>query len=439
MSSKQSLIYRKGVYQDEKGRDFFFDNAKFILIFLVVLAHALSPLKTGNGFLTYMWRVINTLHMPCLIFISGYFGKRYISGKGLKVQRPFTYAVLYIAAQLSVRLFERYVLGDSVAFSLFSAASSLWFLQCLFWWYLLLPLLDRFKPKYVMIFAVLLGLFCCYDARINNFLAFSRMMVHMPFFLAGYYLTYEDIQKLFTAKARLLSIPAWILPLAGFAAISYHPTEWLSVMNKAASRIITCSYNYWDIPALQDSAISPLLWWTTRVWFYASAALLCFGFLVWVPRSWNLFTRFGARTLQVYILHRFLYLAELKYEWWKPFNTTGGIIAMALIALATTIILSLKIPFSWPFDLLQGIKVTKLLKEEDKPKTPAAEAAAPAPEITADDGIKTEAAADNAPSVSEAENTPEIAPEAAAEDVPEDIPADAETAAEVQSEDTPAQ
>ena len=33
-------------FANEKGRLYFYDNAKFILIFLVVLAHYLSPLTS---------------------------------------------------------------------------------------------------------------------------------------------------------------------------------------------------------------------------------------------------------------------------------------------------------------------------------------------------------------------------------------------------------
>ena len=347
-------------YCDEKGREFFFDNAKFILIFFVVLAHAISPLKTGNVYLTFLWRILNVMHMPCLIFISGYFAKRYIRRDGINVQRPVTYIILYLAAQLSVGAFEFLVLKNTVAPSIFSARSSLWFLQCLIWWYLLLPVLDRFKPKHVMIFVIALGLVAGYDSKINNFLAFSRMLAHLPFFMAGYYMTRENIGRLFTAKARLLSIPALLIPAGGLVLLR----------DVKIDKVIVCSYNFWDIPGLV-SKVPFALWWGARAWFYVSAALLCFAFLVWVPRTKNIFTRFGSRTLQVYILHRFLYLADLEYKWYEPFKSTWGILAMIGIAAACTIILSLK-PFSIPFDALQSIKIKKLLKPADVPQPAAA-------------------------------------------------------------------
>ncbi len=89
-------------YADAQGRLYFYDNAKFILIFLVVLGHAISPFKSngpGHEFFYFLWRIINALHMPCLIFISGFFAKKYIRPDGsINVQRPFTYIIYYLVA-----------------------------------------------------------------------------------------------------------------------------------------------------------------------------------------------------------------------------------------------------------------------------------------------------------------------------------------------------
>lgn len=355
-AQRRNPLFTRGEYCDSKGRNYYFDNAKFILIFLVVMAHAISPMQNYIPAVSMLWRVCNVFHMPCMIFISGYFAKRYIRNGVINVQRPVTYAILYLAAQISVGAFEYLVLKNTVAPSILNARSSLWFLQCLVWWYLLLPILDRFEPKYVMAGVMLVGLFAGYDMKIGNFMAVSRMLVHMPFFMAGYYIKPEMIEKLYTKKAKLLSIPALLAVL-----LITFVTHGVSVGN-----VITCNVNFWEIfwNPQKIAGVSPLLWWAVRLACYVTAALMCFAFLVWVPRCKTFFTKFGSRTLQVYILHRFLYLAEQKYEWWKPLCSGKGAVLMILIALALTFILSLK-PFSLPFDALQSIKVTKLLKKEN--------------------------------------------------------------------------
>lgn len=361
------------MYRDAKGREYFYDNAKFILIFLVVLAHAISPFKSmeatplHNGFML-LWRVINTMHMPCLIFISGFLAKKYIRPDGgINVQRPFTYMVYYLAAQLTVGAFEVFVLGDSISKSILAPRSSLWFLVCLIWWYLLLPVIDKIDPKIMLTVAVIFGLLIGYDEKVSNLMAMSRMIVHFPFFLTGYYLSAGKMQFLFTKKAKLLSVGAFLLAMISQVGIFYlFRTD--GGFNFSINAFITCDRSYFSI--FKNSDVSFIFWFLPRVWFYACAVLLCFAFLVWVPRKKNIFTGFGARTLSVYILHRYLYLSYLEFEWfnfrWLPFEvspTVAGLLMIVISALLT-ILLSLY-PCYLPFELLGRLKIKPFLK---KPK-----------------------------------------------------------------------
>ena len=169
------LIYDKNALSDDKGRLYFFDNAKFILIFLVVLAHSTSSLRS-NAFVSVLWAVINYFHMPAMIFISGFFAKSYISkSREIKVQRVATYAILFFVVQMCYFLYQKYVLGGDITFSVINARSALWFLQCLIGWHVILPVLNYFKPGYVLIVGVLLGLLIGYENDAGNFLSISRI------------------------------------------------------------------------------------------------------------------------------------------------------------------------------------------------------------------------------------------------------------------------
>lgn len=65
-----------------KERDYFFDNIKAVLIFLVVLGHFLLPIHEGGNVLVLIKRLIYVFHMPLFVFVSGYFSKRiYKAGK----------------------------------------------------------------------------------------------------------------------------------------------------------------------------------------------------------------------------------------------------------------------------------------------------------------------------------------------------------------------
>jgi len=338
------MLYDKNATAEGK-RLYYYDNAKFILIFLVVLAHALSPLQSRFPSVRVLWVVINYFHMPAMIFISGFFAKSYISkSREIKVQRVATYIILYIAAQISVAAFEATVLGARFSPSLMAARSSLWFLQCLIAWFVMLPILDYFDPKAVMVAFTLFGLLIGYEHGAANFLSISRTFVHLPFFLAGYYIKQEHIDKLCARKFKLIA-PAIFVAVIAICAI------WPKT---AIGAIITGRTPYAKIPAL--AAVPWGLQWSARLWFYVTAAALLVGFLALVPRGKAVFTGLGKETLSVYIMHRFLYLAHLKYKWYLPFASPWGIALLGLIALAVTVVFSLK-PFTLPFHWLQKIKV----------------------------------------------------------------------------------
>jgi fucose 4-O-acetylase-like acetyltransferase len=343
-------LFTKGEYTSESGRLYFYDNAKFVLIFLVVFAHAISPLKTDHPVYMLLWSMCNTLHMPCMIFISGFFAKNYIHGvNGIKVQRPFTYIILYLVAQFAVTMFEILVLKNDIALSIFQARSSLWFLQCLIGWYVILPLLDKFGPKYVMAGAFLFGLIIGYDSKVGDLASLSRMFVHLPFFMAGYYCTEKNITKLFCRKIRIAGI-IFILLTAVLCFV---------FIDKIETAVITCNRSYGSIDSV--FALPVYTRWIVRAVFYFFAAGLILSFLSLTPRCKTIYTKFGSRTLQVYILHRFLYLSYSQYGWWKPLEATFWTRAsVALIALALTFILSLKV-FEIPFDALQKIKIPKFI------------------------------------------------------------------------------
>ena len=79
----------------EKQRSNYWDNAKAILIFLVVLGHFLLPLenKVGGVMATYWW--VYLFHMPAFVFVSGVFSKSYVEKMG-KEFRLTGFLVIYV-------------------------------------------------------------------------------------------------------------------------------------------------------------------------------------------------------------------------------------------------------------------------------------------------------------------------------------------------------
>lgn len=381
MSGKKATVTPIGKpldsrYADEKGRLFFYDNAKFILIFLVILGHAISPFQTigdGQSLFKFIWRIVNVLHMPCMIFISGFFAKKYIRPDGsINVQRPFTYMLYYFTAQLIIGAFEVFVIKDSICKSLLEPRASMWFLACLSWWYMLLPVIDKINPKVMFPIAVVVGLCIGYDIKMSNFMAISRMITHFPFFLLGYYITGDQIKGLFTKKAKLWALLIGALSIGSIVAVMFLFSE-SGPLNFSINGFITCDRSYHKI--FNNKGVNPLLWFLPRLWFYLCAAGLCFSFLAFVPRRKMFFTKFGARTLAPYILHTLIYIAYknevgfnwssfdwFKYEWFGWKNLFVLRLLIIPVVFIITVVLSLY-PFYWPFEMLGKIKIKRLLKD----------------------------------------------------------------------------
>ncbi|MBR5111839.1 MAG: acyltransferase family protein, partial [Clostridia bacterium] len=131
------------------------DNIKFFLIFLVVLGH-IADIYANISFATGVLRFyIYTFHMPLFLFVSGLFSKKNIKQKRWK--NIFSYLILYLFIKV-IDFFAKWAATDSnPGFSLFKAASVPWYAFCLFAFSVIIILIDKVKPAYVIAFSVILA------------------------------------------------------------------------------------------------------------------------------------------------------------------------------------------------------------------------------------------------------------------------------------------
>ncbi|MDR3313100.1 MAG: acyltransferase family protein, partial [Oscillospiraceae bacterium] len=178
-------------------RVWFLDNAKALLIFLVVLGHAVDvtgvALKPGAAVLR-VW--IYMFHMPLFIFLAGYFSKRMLRpGQAFPKQRAFGFLLLFTALQvvnfgLDQLVFRYVVPGFTPAPMRFLTVNGApWYLLGMLWWllftHLLFSLRPQLKPWLALLLAVAAGVAIGYDQQPQDFLAFPRAVFFYPFFLAG--------------------------------------------------------------------------------------------------------------------------------------------------------------------------------------------------------------------------------------------------------------
>lgn len=169
-------------------------------------------------------------------------------------------------------------------------------------------------------------------------------------FISGYY---TDVKLIETLKEKKIIAISWVV-LAVFVID-------ILIGKKMPTDLLRCSTPYNDCGF--DILPKPL-WWVGRLAFYVVTFLLIASFLAVVPKFKTFFSKWGSRTLAVYLLHRLFFRSYEALGWYKYFNgSVWGMVAVFFISLALVILLSLK-PFSIPFSYLQNISIKKALKDK---------------------------------------------------------------------------
>ena len=271
------------------SRNPYFDNAKILLILMVVIGHFISPIKSNNDLLYSVYKFIYLFHMPAFILISGYFSKGF--------NRPGYFKKIFKKTLIPYAFFQiiycgfYYVTGyeNDFAFTLFDPHWTLWFLVSLFFWNLLLVPFSKIKAIYTLPLAFIIGIIVGYIPYFGAYLSIERTFVFFPIFLLGYFLKKEHFLMVKETKLKWLSIPLLMIIFVGCYFIFPNSLkDWL-----------LCSFSYAEM-GFGD--------WTggiIRLLFYIAMLLATISFLSLVPKRQFAFTHYGERTLYIYLLHGF--------------------------------------------------------------------------------------------------------------------------------------
>lgn len=272
------------------SRSKYFDNAKFILIFLVVFGHMISPYKDQDKVLFTLYTVIFLFHMPAFILISGYFAKGF-KNKGYLLKSVQKILIPYFIFQIIYSVVY-FLVGKekTLEFDLFQPHWSLWFLLSLFFWNLLLYVFARLKWVGLLI-AVLLGIAIGYFEHAGSFMSISRTFVFFPYFLLGFLLNGDHLKRIIGAK---YSVPAGVVIIIStflFFGLSFpeNAVPWL---------LGDTSYENMGGMQLTDGLLRGLQ--------YVLTLVVVFGFLPLIPSNQYRITKIGERTLYVYLFHGFI-------------------------------------------------------------------------------------------------------------------------------------
>lgn len=272
-----------------KKRDPFFDNAKYLAIVLVAVAHSWVPVMDGSRAARALYMVVYTFHMPAFILISGYFSRSF-DLSATKVKRLVTgVAVPYVVFETAYSLFRRYANDQpDAAISLLEPWYLTWFLAALFIWRLTTPVWRNLRHPLAVSLAI--AVLASLAPSIGDDLDLPRVLQFLPFFVLGLQLRPEHFALVRRREARLLALPLFAGALV---------------------------FAYWAAPRMQlgwflrDSSAQDMgaPWWSGAVMtlaMFGCATLLTAGFLALVPRRHMWFTVLGAGTICGYLLHGFL-------------------------------------------------------------------------------------------------------------------------------------
>ena len=292
-----------------KERDPWLDNAKGILILLVVTGHMMSGLCSHADWLMTMYKTITGSHMLLFTFITGYLAKRRIENKEYDkiIARFFVpYLILqfiyYIVLCIQNIFTKTMSDGQSLSRLVWGRPIYLlWFLMTVFLCAMIATVLPCKKhPVLVLVGAFLISWAAIFLPEIT-YLRLSKTLGYLPVFLLGYIFDKEKLMFLRNNKALRIVAAAIV---AGWLAFFILGTQYVyrNVLNLA-----TC---YWNFKAAYRGMYGIF----ARPVFLICGMFFSLSFLVLIPRCKTAFTNLGQKSLYVFALHGIVVLL------WRTFN-----------------------------------------------------------------------------------------------------------------------
>ncbi|ATG51837.1 hypothetical protein CFK38_10110 [Brachybacterium vulturis] len=310
-----------------RPRDPYLDNARGLLIALVVVGHTIECFEnTADVLGGTLYTAIYSFHMAAFIMISGYLSRSY-RNEPRQVRRLLTAMVVpYVIFQMVHETGKALLLGSEFELQLLLPAWTLWFLVALLGWRLLTPVLRQLKHP--LMFAVAISVIAPLDPDLGSVLSVGRLAEMLPFFVLGLIATPEMLERVKAFRHRWLGGAV----LLAAVAVAY------LVDDRVPTSIFYLRSGYEDDRGL---LLSMLL----QVMVLLAGVAGSLAILLVTPRGRSPLTAMGERSLTIYLLHPVLLLpiryAEELPEWLVSWWGTLGMVAAALLLtaiLSTTVV-----------------------------------------------------------------------------------------------------
>lgn len=271
-------------------RDFFFDNAKGILIFTVVFGHALKPLMETSDIATFLYAFVYIFHMPFFVFISGYFSKKKNNKK--LVSLIYTYllwqmiicpTILYITTGDFSKSFQTPI----------NPQWTYWYLLALIVWRFATPIVNKFlKLNYMLPASILLSIAIGFLNLPWWVMTAGRIITFYPFFLIGYIFTKENVEYFKNKFNKIFSL----ISLLGTALIT-----WIAFITyELPLDAVNMRGAY--IEYTSNLGLGVLI----RLAYYSLAILCMISISSFISNKENFLSTFGKNSMLIYLIHGFV-------------------------------------------------------------------------------------------------------------------------------------
>ncbi len=264
----------------KERRTAYWDNAKGILIVLVVLGHYLHAYQADFE-VSFLVSMIYTFHMPAFVLISGYFSR------GEKASSVRAIARLTAAYLIFNTLMMLYTLAaEGGPLTLTQPYNSYWYLLALIIWRLTVKYVSKIRG--IMAVSIIVALLIGFSGEITNEFALARVICFYPFFLAGYKLTQEKAAAFIEHRTSADSVKGILLLVVS--------------MGLAAGFILLFRP---PIAVFQMEAYSSAEFLLYRLIVFVLASMILAGLSQVIPsKPVALLSGWGQNSLAIYVLHR---------------------------------------------------------------------------------------------------------------------------------------
>lgn len=302
-------------------RDPFFDNAKFLLVALVVVGHSWTLIPSGTS---WVYDFLYAWHVPAFVLVTGYLSRSFTWSPRRLRSLVTTVVVPYLIFEGLRALFRTQVGGEDLERLWINPHWPMWYLAALFFWRLATPLFTRLPAPAAIGAAVVVSLVGGI-VRPSDTLDVSRTLGLLPFFVIGLSLRREHVTWLQRAAVQRVAVGSLLLIAVAAHVTGTVGTEWL----------------YYRTP-YAELGVSPVAGVVIRAGLLLVGLLGAASFLSLVPSRTTWFSRLGAASLVVYLFHGFAVksAALTGFPAWADQHVATALLVTSAVSFGLAVLLS---------------------------------------------------------------------------------------------------